>query len=336
MALLLLSNRSITRAGVRAVTMREVVGLCALACLIVGALSLFAGIAIGRFMQPDTELAQHNDPLRDGFALQRLGEMSARMMTLENNASTLLRKLSGIEQIQGNLNKLEKAGVAPHIGPVPEIKAVDVPGTNPAPRAAAGGPELPPLCNVNQLGSAAEKAGERVRNTEGALNCLQTLLDRIEKGASSHTLAFMTVPNRPPVLNVELGSPFGNRIDPITGAIAFHPGLDFAAPPGTDILAAGGGRVRFAGFQNELGNVVEIDHGNGLVSRYAHASRLFVKQGDIVAPGQKISAVGSTGRSTGPHLHFEVLNNGRYVDPMKYLSGLPPEARHDAILSAKQ
>jgi murein DD-endopeptidase MepM/ murein hydrolase activator NlpD len=322
-ALLLLSNRSISRAGVRAISMRDVVTVSLIACAVVSALAFAVGLAIGR--QSSSDVLAHvtsvpvNDPLRDGFAIQRLGEMSARMMALEGNATNLLKKLTGIEQIQGSLNKLEKAGIAPHIDVAPNA----LPIVNGAPKDAAGGPNLAPVCDVR----AAYKANpsptlESVQQAEGTLNCLQSLIDRIEQSTASRSVAFMALPNRAPVLNVELGSPFGNRIDPITGHIAFHPGLDFAAPIGTDIYAAGGGRVRFAGFQSDLGNMVEIDHGNGLVSRYAHSSKLYVKEGDIVAPGQRIAAVGSTGRSTGPHVHFEILHEGRYVDPMQYLTGL--------------
>jgi len=117
-------------------------------------------------------------------------------------------------------------------------------------------------------------------------------------------------------------APFGNRDDPFTGRRAFHSGLDFAAEKGTAIHAAAGGTVVSAGFRSDYGWVVEIDHGNGLRTRYAHASRLLVKAGDVVAPGETIAAVGTTGRSTGPHLHFEVLRSGEATDPRRYLAGL--------------
>ncbi|MDB5814842.1 MAG: peptidase [Rhodocyclales bacterium] len=321
MALLLLSNRSISRAGVRAVSMRDVVSVSLIACAVVSALAFAAGLMIGKLSSADEQSrlasasASVSDPARDGFAMQRLGEMSARMVALESNATNLLKKLTGIEQIQGSLNKLEKAGIAPRIDALPQI--------NGAPKAAAGGPDLAPVCDVRAVYKASPSPTlESVKQAEGALSCLQSLLDRIEQSTASRSVAFMALPNRQPVIGAELGSPFGNRIDPITGHIAFHPGLDFAAPIGTDIYAAGGGKVRFAGFQSDLGNLVEIDHGNGLISRYAHSSKLYVKEGDIVAPGQRIAAIGSTGRSTGPHLHFEILHEGRYVDPQQYLTGL--------------
>ena len=129
----------------------------------------------------------------------------------------------------------------------------------------------------------------------------------------------MMVPTQRPVALGDLGSSFGWRIDPITGRSALHTGLDFQADPGTAILAAAGGVVVGQEVHPEYGNVVEVDHGNELVTRYAHASRVFVKKGDLVRRGQKLAEVGSTGRSTGPHLHFEVLVHGVPQDPQKFL-----------------
>ena len=114
----------------------------------------------------------------------------------------------------------------------------------------------------------------------------------------------------------------GTAFDPFARTHAFHAGLDFAAGLGTPIRSAAGGVVVFAGMRTDYGRVVEIDHGNGLKTRYAHASKLLVETGALVAPGDPIALVGSTGRSTGPHLHFEVLRGGTAVDPKRYLAGL--------------
>lgn len=127
------------------------------------------------------------------------------------------------------------------------------------------------------------------------------------------------IPTQEPVAGGILGSAFGWRIDPLNGRSALHTGLDFPADVGTSILAAAGGIVVTQEYQTAYGNVVEVDHGNNLVTRYAHASRTLVKKGDLVKRGQKIAEVGSTGRSTGPHLHFEVLVDGIYQDPQKFL-----------------
>ena len=130
----------------------------------------------------------------------------------------------------------------------------------------------------------------------------------------------MMMPTQTPVSDGNLGSEFGWRIDPITGRSALHTGLDFQADTGKAILAAAGGVVVVQEYHAAYGNMVEVDHGNDLVTRYAHASSVFVKKGDIVRRGQKIAAVGSTGRSTGAHLHFEVLVQGVPQDPQKFLT----------------
>ena len=127
------------------------------------------------------------------------------------------------------------------------------------------------------------------------------------------------IPTQEPVVGGLVSSPFGWRIDPLNGHSALHTGLDFAADTGTFIVAAAGGIVVTQEYQLAYGNVLEVDHGNNLVTRYAHASRTLVKKGDLVKRGQKIAEVGSTGRSTGPHLHFEVLVDGTYQDPQKFL-----------------
>jgi murein DD-endopeptidase MepM/ murein hydrolase activator NlpD len=130
----------------------------------------------------------------------------------------------------------------------------------------------------------------------------------------------MMVPTQKPVQAGHLGSSFGWRIDPFTGRSALHTGLDFQAEPGTPILAASGGVVVTQEFHPAYGNMVEVDHGNNLVTRYAHASKTWVKKGDLVKRGQKIAEVGTTGRSTGPHLHFEVMVQGVMQDPQKFLT----------------
>ena len=145
----------------------------------------------------------------------------------------------------------------------------------------------------------------------------------------------MRLPTRLPIPGAELTSSFGNRIDPFAHSHAFHAGLDFAARAGTPIASAAGGIVAFAGFKRDYGWVVEIDHGNGLSTRYAHASALLVRAGEVVVPGDRIAMVGSTGRSTGAHLHFEILRAGDHVDPGATWRGCERSARHvDGIRAA--
>lgn len=124
-----------------------------------------------------------------------------------------------------------------------------------------------------------------------------------------------------PVANARVTSNFGYRR--MGGRGEYHPGIDLAAPTGTPIYATGTGVVVYAGWKNGYGNFVEIDHGNGFTTRYGHASRILVSVGDQVTKNQEIAKVGSTGRSTGPHLHYEVLRNGQRQDPATYLALAP-------------
>jgi murein DD-endopeptidase MepM/ murein hydrolase activator NlpD len=129
------------------------------------------------------------------------------------------------------------------------------------------------------------------------------------------------LPHSKPVSDGFIGSGFGWRSDPFSGEMSHHSGIDFAAPSGTPIHAAAGGVVVVAEYHPVWGNIVEVDHGNSLLSRYAHASRLSVAPGDLVKRGQKLAEVGSTGRSTGSHLHFEVHHQGVAQNPAKFLFG---------------
>jgi murein DD-endopeptidase MepM/ murein hydrolase activator NlpD len=120
-------------------------------------------------------------------------------------------------------------------------------------------------------------------------------------------------------------SSFGWRIDPFTGQNAMHEGIDFQADTGAPVIAAAGGVVVFAGFHPQYGYMIDIDHGNDLVTRYAHLSRLFVKEGAMVQRGRRIAESGSTGRSTGPHLHFEVRFRGVAQNPARFLLASHPQ-----------
>jgi len=126
-------------------------------------------------------------------------------------------------------------------------------------------------------------------------------------------------PTGRPVLAGYISSYFGERMDPFNGEEAFHKGVDFASDAGSDVLAVGAGVVTWAGPREGYGILVEVNHGNGYVTRYAHNSRVAVVPGDTVQRGQAIAVVGSTGRSTGPHVHFEVLKDGRQIDPMAFI-----------------
>jgi murein DD-endopeptidase MepM/ murein hydrolase activator NlpD len=127
------------------------------------------------------------------------------------------------------------------------------------------------------------------------------------------------LPNSSPVMAGYNSSSYGWRIDPFNGHKAFHEGLDFPANTGTPILAAADGIVTTAERTADYGNIVKISHGSGLETRYAHASKILVKVGERVTKGQVVAHVGSTGRSTGPHLHYEIRLHGNSLDPRQYL-----------------
>ncbi|MES2634564.1 MAG: M23 family metallopeptidase [Pseudomonadota bacterium] len=188
--------------------------------------------------------------------------------------------------------------------------------------------------NTADLKVPAGQGGALVSGRPLSMVELQATLDDLEKLTGRHTdvmtvmesrlfdqhIRNKMIPTQQPVKGSHLGSSFGWRLDPFTGRSALHTGLDFQADPGTPILAAAGGVVVTQEAHPAYGNMVEIDHGNNLVTRYAHASRTWVKIGDLVKRGQKIAEVGTTGRSTGPHLHFEVMVQGIPQDPQKFLT----------------
>jgi murein DD-endopeptidase MepM/ murein hydrolase activator NlpD len=143
--------------------------------------------------------------------------------------------------------------------------------------------------------------------------------------------ALAGVPTSMPAEIGLMSSGFGYRHDPFTGAGATHSGLDFKGPLGTSIVAAADGVVSFAGWQGGYGNTIEITHAQGLVTRYAHLSGLSVPLGATVKRGSQVGRMGSTGRSTGSHLHFEVRLNGAAINPMKFLEANPDVLEIQAI-----
>jgi murein DD-endopeptidase MepM/ murein hydrolase activator NlpD len=213
---------------------------------------------------------------------RKVGEMQAKMMQLE----ALGERVSGL------------AGVNPN-----EIKAI--PGRGGALVEARS-------LSLAELQDTLQRLDQLSEHRSDLLTVMESRLfdQRVNK---------MMIPTQQPVRAAQVGSPFGWRIDPFTGRSALHTGLDFQSDPGTPILAAAGGVVVVSEHHFAYGNMVEVDHGNNLVTRYAHASRLLVKKGDLVKRGQKLAEVGSTGRSTGPHLHFEVMVAGTYQDPQRFL-----------------
>lgn len=218
---------------------------------------------------------------------RKVGEMQARMLQLES-LSERVSAMAGVP-IPANIDK--KAGQAPGQGGI--------------------------------LVANRPLSLQELQHTLDALELVSAqradLLTVLESRLLDAHLSEHLIPTQPPVPGKVIGSGFGWRIDPITGGSALHTGLDFAAPSGSDILAAAGGVVVTQEFHRDYGNMLEVDHGNQVLTRYAHASRVLVKQGDVVRRGQKIAQVGTSGRSTGPHLHFEVWVQGVLQDPQKFL-----------------
>lgn len=231
------------------------------------------------------EFEQRDRYLKENIEVmaKKLGEMQAKLLQLES----LGERVSGL------------AGVNPA-----DIKIKPGQGG-----ALVAGRDL----NLNEL-------QDTLQDLDQATSVRADWLAVLESRLFEQKIRKMMVPTQVPVPSANLGSMFGWRIDPITGRSALHTGLDFPANPGTPIYAAAGGVVVTQEYQAEYGNMLEIDHGNDLISRYAHASKVLVKKGDLVKRGQKIADVGNTGRSTGPHLHFEVLVQGIPQDPQKFLN----------------
>ncbi len=239
------------------------------------------------------EFAQRDRFMRENLdaMAQKVGEMQAKLVKLEAMGD----RVSGLAGIKGD-----------------ELRST------PRPRAtgtgAQGGPYVPPQAvTLQQLNSIVESLDQ-------SADANSDLFTLVESRLLESRLRSLMIPNSAPVVG-PVGSGFGFRADPFTGRSALHTGLDSPSDVGTPILAAAGGVVQTTEVHPAYGQMLEIDHGNGLVTRYAHASKLMVRIGDIVKRGQLIAQVGNTGRSTGPHLHFEVLVDGVPQDPAKFLAG---------------
>ena len=216
------------------------------------------------------------------FMATRLGELQGRVLQLDSLGDRV-SDLSGIK-------RPELAAEAARSGEA--AQAAEAP-------PGQGGPFLPEPLSATELQQEIERLAEQVERRAEELALLEIAL--LERKVESRLL-----PSTLPVKNARLGSGFGHRADPFLGLRSRHDGLDFAAPTGTPVVAAADGVVLTASFHPEFGNMIDVDHGDGLTSRYAHLSRMEVSNSQIVRRGEKIGEVGTTGRSTGPHLHFEV------------------------------
>lgn len=178
--------------------------------------------------------------------------------------------------------------------------------------------------DINTKAAAIQELQQEIQAEEEVISALEAAIAeekrRLMENSGTVTSYDGGVFKFPLASYTMISDEYGYRIDPILGVEMFHNGIDFAAPKGTDIYAAYDGKVVAATYSASMGNYVMIDHGSSLYTIYMHASALYVKEGDVVVRGETIAAVGTTGRSTGNHLHFSVRLNGEYVSPWNYLN----------------
>lgn len=302
MNIILVSNNS---AKARSLTLTGIhMTLAALAALgLFVAAVLMAQYAIVRFQS-----GALSTELRDWLASAQDEELRKQELFMRQSLDAMAVRLG---QMQAQLQRLDGLGVrlAKLTGMKPQEFSF---GQKPA----QGGPFLavPQQQDISletmmqQIGDLNALLGDR----SDKLVALETLLqqDRLDK---------KMLPSVAPITVSWYSSNFGWRIDPFTGKNAMHEGVDYMVPEGTSVYASAGGVVVFAGMHPQYGNMVEIDHGNQIITRYAHASRLLVKVGEVIRRGHEIAKVGSTGRSTGNHLHFEVRYRGAAQNPVRFL-----------------
>jgi murein DD-endopeptidase MepM/ murein hydrolase activator NlpD len=222
----------------------------------------------------------------------RLGEMRAELMRI-NALGERLAQMSGLSSEEFDFE-------------------------NPPPR---GGPETAMTRDytIKELADELASIVDLIQDRERKLDRLaDNILDKRERAASAFPTGW-------PVRSGYISSAYGFRVHPVRNSRQFHMGVDFTSPRGAPIQAVADGIVVFSGRRSGYGNLVDIRHRDGIVTRYAHNSANLVKEGELVRQGQKIATVGTTGTATGPHVHFEVIRNGRAVDPMPYLRARPTQ-----------
>lgn len=270
--------------------------------LLLLAAMLAAGFTAGlRHGDPSHFISAWEEELR----LQREGLRSARD-TVQANIDALTIRLAELQARATRLDALgdrlvNMAGLSDG-----EFDFASVPGVG-GPEADIGighAPEL--LVQLDALDAVLAERESQLR-----------LLDRL---MISRQLQEEVTPEGRPISQGWISSSYGMRNDPFTGRRVYHRGVDFAGRPGSDVVAVAGGIVTWAGTRDVFGKLVEIDHGNGFVTRYAHNKALRVQEGEAVRKGQVIALLGQTGRATGPHVHFEVLENGRHINPSRLIN----------------
>ncbi|HUW26236.1 MAG TPA: M23 family metallopeptidase [Gallionella sp.] len=248
-----------------------------------------------------------NDGLRTLLSKVQSEEQQKQQSFVNNSLDAMAKNVG---QMQAQMQRLDALGarLAKLTGMKPEEFRFDQPPAQGGPLITLPDQEM----SVNGLEQQLSRLAQAVNDRSDKLLALETML--LQNQLSSKLL-----PSMAPVNQGFYSSNFGRRIDPFTGASAMHEGVDFVVPAGTSVRASAGGVVAYAALHSQYGNMVEIDHGNDLVTRYAHASKLLVKVGQVVRRGQEIAFSGNTGRSTGPHMHFEVRYKGVAQNPVRFL-----------------
>lgn len=255
-----------------------------------------------------------SDELRAWLASAQTEQQQKHEAYMRESLDTMAKRLG---QMQAQMQRLDALG----------LRLTKVSGINPKEFAfdkspAQGGPYLPAMQKDITLENMSQQMSGltlSIDDRNDKLMALETLLMQDRSNA-------WLIPSVIPVKNSWFSSNFGWRIDPFTGKSAMHEGVDFVVPEGTSVYASAGGVVEYAGMHPQFGNLVEIDHGNGVITRYAHNSKVLVQVGQMVRRGQKISLSGSTGRATGPHMHFEVRFKGVAQNPVRFLKDTESKA----------
>jgi murein DD-endopeptidase MepM/ murein hydrolase activator NlpD len=240
--------------------------------------------------------------------LAQRSEIGRAREEAEENTEAFSRRIA---QLNAHIMRLEAAGQR-----LTEIAGLEEGEFDFSAPPAVGGPEIPETTSIVYAGdpivASLEAMETKLADRDRQMRVLEDLL-------LASRLQQQVKPSGWPIENGYISSLFGTRSDPFSGRLARHEGIDFAGPAGSAVMAVATGIVTHAGPSAGYGNLIEINHGNGYVTRYGHNARINVKVGDRVLKGQQISTVGNTGRSTGPHVHFEVALNGRVVNPAQYI-----------------
>lgn len=285
-----------------------------IAALAIVAALLATGVVLGLLANESYESYQI-EQTRTQFLAQREADQRKLEQTREQVANEINALTAKIASLQARIMRLDALGER-----VVQVAKLDKGEFDFSRQPAVGGPSLKgqgvdeqaPTVSAGRVYDLLEELGSIVENREHQLS----VLDRQILAREMRSESFVT---GRPVKWGWMSSPFGKRTDPFNGKEAWHAGVDFAGKAGSDVIAVASGVVTAAERRYGYGNMVEINHGNGIVTRYGHNQANLVSAGDIVEKGAPIAKMGSTGRSTGPHVHFEVLRHGKPIDPERYI-----------------